>query len=308
MKIFIIGAGAVGKALAVSLYQEGKAVELIRGHLDDGTSYKEKITVELKDGPTLRAEITVSTLGTHSQLEGIVVLTNKSFGNKVLSEKLESKIGDSPLVLLQNGLGVEQPFLEKDFPEVFRCVLFMTSQNSGPSTISYKPVAPSPIGVIKQTKTTLGKIVNALDSPNFRFMAEKNIQRIIWKKAIANCVFNSICPLLEVDNGIFHRNKEVLAIAQRVVAECALIANKKGIDLGTSELEDQVLMISRMSDGQLISTLQDINNKRETEIDTLNFEIYRMAHAMNLSNKVKETRLLGELVKLKSELHRKNRS
>lgn len=306
MKIFIIGAGAVGKALAVSLHQEGKEVELIRGHLDDGSSHKEKITVELKDGPTLHAEITVSTLSTHSQLEGIVVLTNKSFGNKVLSEKLASKIGDSPLVLLQNGLGVEQPFLEKDFPEVYRCVLFMTSQNNGPDTISYKPVAPSPIGMIQQKNTSLNRIVEILDSLNFRFSAEKDIQRIIWKKAIANCVFNSICPLLEVDNGIFHRDKNVLAIAQRVIAECALIANKKGIDLGTSELEDQVLMISRMSDGQFISTLQDINNKRETEIDTLNFEIYRIAQAMNLSNKVKETRLLGELVKLKSELHHKN--
>ena len=304
MKIYIIGAGAVGKALAVSLHQEGKQVELIRGHLDDGTSHNQKIKVDLKEGPRLEAEITVSTLTNHTQLDGLVVLTSKSFGNKVLSEKLEPKIGDSPVVLLQNGLGVEQPFLEKDFPEIYRCVLFMTSQNGSANTISYKPVAPSPIGVIRQTKTTLGNIVNALDSPNFRFITEKNNQRIIWKKAIANCVFNSICPLLEVDNGIFHRNKEVFAIAQRVIVECALIANKKGVDLGTSELEDQVLMISRMSDGQLISTLQDINNKRETEIDTLNFEIYRMAHSMNLSNKVKETRLLGELIKMKSELHR----
>ncbi len=304
MKVFIIGAGAVGKALAVSLNQEGKEVELIRGHLDDGTSQKEKITLELKDGPTLQAEITVSTLSNHTQLNGLVVLTSKSFGNKALSEKLQSKIGMSPLVLLQNGLGVEQPFLEKDFPEIYRCVLFVTSQNSGPNTISYKPVAPSPIGTVQQKQSNLEHVVEVLDSPNFRFMAEKNIQRIIWKKAIANCVFNSICPLLEVDNGIFHRDKNVFAIAQRVIVECALIANKKGIDLGTSELEDQVLMISRMSDGQLISTLQDINNKRETEIDTLNFEIYRMAQAMNLSHKVKETRLLGELIKMKSELHR----
>lgn len=304
MKVFIIGAGAVGKALAVSLHQEGKEVELIRGHLDDGTSHNQKIAVELKDGPKLEAEIIVSTLSNHTQLKGLVVLTSKSFGNKSLSEKLEPKIGDSPIVLLQNGLGVEQPFITKDFPEIYRCVLFVTSQNSAANTISYKPVAPSPIGVIQQRKSTLENVVEALDCPYFRFTAEKDIQRIIWKKAIANCVFNSICPLLEVDNGIFHRDKNVLAIAQRVIAECALIANKKGIDLGTSELEDQVLMISRMSDGQLISTLQDINNNRETEIDTLNFEIYRMAHAMNLSSKVKETRLLGELVKQKSEIHR----
>ncbi|MDC6385550.1 2-dehydropantoate 2-reductase [Flagellimonas taeanensis] len=304
MKIYIIGAGAVGKALAVCLQQQGKDVELVRGHVEDGVPEKQKITLQFKDGTEIQEDIQVSTLKDHHQLDGLVVLTNKSFGNETLSKKLEEKAKNSPIVLLQNGLGVEQPFLQKGFAEVYRCVLFVTCQHTAPNTISYKPVAESPIGTISQNTSDLKTVVENLDTPNFRFVEETDIQRIIWKKAIANCVFNSICPLLEVDNGIFHRNEEVMSMAKRVVAECALIANKKGIDLGVYELEDQVLKISRMSDGQFISTLQDINNKRETEIDTLNFEIFRMAQSMNLSSHVQETRLLGELVKWKSELSR----
>lgn len=304
MKVFIVGAGAVGKALAVCLKQKGKDVQLIRGHVDQGEARRENIVLEMKGDLKLEAEIEITTLGNHHQLKGLVVLTNKSFGNKDLAEKLKPMIKDSPVVLLQNGLGVEQPFLENDFPEIFRCVLFLTAQHTLENTVSYKPVAPSPVGSVGCGSTSLEGIVKILDTPHFRFMAEKNIQRVIWKKAIANCVFNSICPLLEVDNGIFHRNKDVFAMAHRVITECVTVANKKGIDLGISELEEQVLTISRMSDGQLISTLQDINNKRETEIDTLNFEIYRIAQAMNLASKVKETRLLGELIKLKSELNR----
>lgn len=304
MKIYIIGAGAVGKALAVCLQQQGKDVELVRGHVEDGVPEKQKITLQFKDGTEIQEDIQVSTLKDHHQLDGLVVLTNKSFGNETLSKKLEEKAKNSPIVLLQNGLGVEQPFLQKGFAEVYRCVLFVTCQHTAPNTISYKPVAESPIGTISQNTSDLKTVVDNLDTPNFRFVEETDIQRIIWKKAIANCVFNSICPLLEVDNGIFHRNEEVMSMAKRVVAECALIANKKGIDLGVYELEDQVLKISRMSDGQFISTLQDINNKRETEIDTLNFEIFRMAQSMNLSSHVQETRLLGELVKWKSELSR----
>jgi 2-dehydropantoate 2-reductase len=304
MKIYIIGAGAVGKALAVCLQQQGKNVELIRGHVEDGVPQKPKIVLQFKDGAQIQEHIQVSTLKDHDRLDGLVVLTNKSFGNKALSAKLVEKAKDTPIVLLQNGLGVEQPFLEKGFTEVYRCVLFVTCQHTDENTISYKPVAESPIGIINQMSSNLKTVVDTIDTPNFRFVAETDIQRIIWKKAIANCVFNSICPLLEVDNGIFHRNDEVMSMAKRVIAECALIANKKGIDLGVYELEDQVLKISRMSDGQFISTLQDINNKRETEIDTLNFEIFRMAQALNLSYKVHETKLLGEMVKLKSELTR----
>lgn len=305
MKIYIIGAGAVGKALAVCLQHHGKQVELVRGHVDDGVPQKQKIAIQLKNGSEIQEDIRTSTLSNHDRLDGLLVLTNKSFGNHDLSKKLEPKAKNVPLVLLQNGLGVEQSFLESGFQEIYRCVLFVTCQHTDANTISYKPVAESPIGTIKQKGSGLETIVDALNTPSFGFMGEKDIQRVIWKKAIANCVFNSICPLLGKDNGIFHRDREVFATAQRIIGECALIANKKGIDLGISELEEQVLNISRMSDGQYISTLQDIKNKRETEIDTLNFEIYRMAQAMNLSAQVKETRLLGELVKFKSELGRK---
>ncbi|WP_315823413.1 ketopantoate reductase family protein [Paraflavitalea speifideaquila] len=117
-------------------------------------------------------------------------------------------------------------------------------------------------------------------------------------------MFNSICPLLEIDNGIFHRSPSVLAIAQRVVTECVGIANAQGIGLTVNEVMETVLMISRLSDGQLISTLQDINHKRPTEIETLNLAIVQIAQTLQLENTVRETRLLGELTKLKSELSR----
>ena len=64
----------------------------------------------------------------------------------------------------------------------------------------------------------------------------------------------------------------------------------------------RLLQISRSSDGQLISTYQDILAGRPTEIDTLNFAISRQADSLQLSHLVTETKLLGELVQLKSRL------
>ncbi len=61
-------------------------------------------------------------------------------------------------------------------------------------------------------------------------------------------------------------------------------------------------MISKLSDGQFISTLQDIRNHRKTEIDTLNFEIVRLVTELNCENLCTETKLLGELTKAKSVL------
>jgi 2-dehydropantoate 2-reductase len=147
-------------------------------------------------------------------------------------------------------------------------------------------------------------VVEQLNSPVFQFKAETDIQTAIWKKAIINSVFNSICPLLEIDNGVFQREAQALDIAKRVIAECAAIAKENGIDLEADEVVERLLLISKSSDGQLISTLQDINNNRPTEIETLNFEIVNIARVLNKENAVAYTKLLGELTRLKSELSR----
>jgi len=62
---------------------------------------------------------------------------------------------------------------------------------------------------------------------------------------------------------------------------------------------DNLLLISRASDGQLISTLQDIRNHRPTEIATLNLAIAGMA---STEQAVIQTRLLGQLILLKSQI------
>ena len=279
MKIFIIGAGAIGKALAVALKLSHKNVVLVRGSVDDGSRSVEKIEV-VNDGAKLEAEIEIGTFSRFSALDGIVVLASKSFGNDNLARKLQAKAKNSPLVVLQNGLGVERPFIDRDFPEIYRCVLFVTSQTISANQIRFKPVTISPIGIITGSKANLQLVVDQLNSSFFPFKAETDIQTVIWTKAIINSVYNSICPLLEIDNGIFHREAQALDIAKRVIAECAAIAKENGIDLEADEVVERLLLISQSSDGQLISTLQDINNKRQTEIETLNFEIVSVARKL----------------------------
>jgi len=305
-KVFIIGSGAIGKTLAVFLKLSGRNIVLLRGSVDDKSNYTEKIQVIVNDGSVLEAEIEISTLSNFAELEGVIVLANKSYGNDKLSRALSRKAKDSPIVILQNGLGVEQAFVDGNFSQIHRCVLFTTTQIIGPNKLRFKPVSDSPIGMIKGDDSTLKEIVEHLDNPHFRFRVETDIQPIIWKKAIINCVFNSICPLLEIDNGVFHRNEQVLAIAKRVVEECVQIAQTKGIPLSVDQVVESVLLISRSSDGQLISTLVDINNKRETEIETLNFAILDAARTLNKESVVRETKLLGELIRLKSDLRGSN--
>lgn len=297
--IYIVGKGAIGKALAVFLKLNNKKVVLLRGSVSNGSRQTEEISVIMNDKSVLKAEIEIDTVNNIKEFNGIVVLTNKSFGNTDLAASLKQKISFSPLVILQNGLGVEQPFIDQGFASVYRCVLFVTSQNID-AGVRFKPVSICPVGVVKGNDNELKEIVNELTTTQFQFRTESNIELVTWRKAIINCAFNSICPLLDVDNGIFHRDKEALAMARKVVDECLAVAKRKNINLNADEVIENLLLISKSSDGQLISTLQDIRNGQPTEIDTLNFEIARTAE--KFGEAVPTTKLLGELTKLKSKL------
>lgn len=299
-KINIIGSGAIGKSLAVFLSNAGKEVRLFRGREDEGDSRREMIRVELGSGELLEEEISVDSIAGVQSFDGPVVLATKSFGNARLAAIIQNKIDRSPLVILQNGLGVEQPFLDAGFRNIYRCVLFVTSQIIQDGLVRFKPVAVCPVGAIMGTEEELKALVSMLSTPEFDFRTEPDIQQVIWRKAIVNSVFNSVCPLLNVDNGIFHREERALEIARDIIAECLEVAKACGVVLTMTEVTDSLLQISRASDGQLISTLQDIRRGRPTEIDTLNLEIARLADFHNLVSP--QTKLLGELTAIRSSL------
>lgn len=303
-RIYIIGAGAIGRSLAVILQNQRKEVTLVKVRPQPLGLNKEVISLTLPDASEMTADVTVAGIGDITDYTGIVLLTTKSYVNSAIAGLLKNKTGNSPLVILQNGLGVENVFLENSFPALYRCVLFATAQETGINTVRFKPVTSSPIGVCKGQREELEWIITQLNNPVFPFREEQELEKVIWKKTITNCVFNSICPLLETDNGIFHRNPAALTLATELIEECLSIARLKNISLTLSEITDSLLLISRQADGQLISTYQDIQNGRPTEIETLNLEIARQATALGMKAVVSRTRLLGEMIRLKSFISR----
>ncbi len=296
-EIYIIGSGAIGKALAVFLKLENKQVKLIRGSIDNIPDTEKYITVIGKDY-TFKEKIVTTTFSNLSSINGIVLITTKTFGNNEIARKLKNIGGDFAIVLLQNGLNIERSF--KVFDKVYRCVLLSTSQLASENEVTFKTVSASPIGNLEGKNENLDDLIKQISTPNFEFREEANISKYVWNKVIANCVFNTVCPLLEIDNGIFHRSANAKALAEVIIEECVALSKIKGINLDKDEIIENLILISQKSDGQLISTYMDILNNRRTEIESLNLEIAKMADEMGQSELVKNTKLLGQLIQIKS--------
>lgn len=297
--VYILGSGAIGFPLAAYLADTGRRVVAVRTSRSDQPRAVVAIGVQSSAG-RINASVETISLAELDRLDGMIVVTAKSYANQAIAQSLSAKGAAGPLVILQNGIGVERPFLDAGFPQIYRCILYVTSQATGEHEFSVRPVTASPIGVVKGDEEGLARSVALLNTAGLPFRAEPNIQREIWKKAIINAVFNSICPLLEVDNGVFARDDYAQGLAREVVGECVALTERLGLGLGEAELMEQLLLISRRSDGQLISTLQDIRAGRPTEIESLNLEIARVAAAQQPRLEVPRVELLGKLIVAKS--------
>lgn len=301
--IYILGSGAVGFPLAAYLTNAGRNVVAVRTSRNDVPKSTTNVTVQ--DGIN-RVTVPIETisLSNLTKLDGTVVITTKSYTNPAIADLLKERKATVPLVIMQNGVGIERPFRDAGFAAVCRCVLYLTSQPTSEFEFSFHPITASPIGIIEGPEAELAKCVEQLNTEAFPFRAEANIQKEIWKKAIINSVFNSLCPLLDVDNNVFVRDEATAHLAGQLVKECITLTDRLNIGLTETEIMQQIMRISTGSK-QLISTLQDIRNGRQTEIESLNLEIARQAASQQPPLHLPQTELLGKIILAKSVLHRK---
>ena len=301
-RVYILGAGAIGLALAVHLVNSGKKVTAVSIRNNEISEKVKEIFVQSSENSVIKAPVEIISLSQSKDLHGIIVISAKSYANIFISAQIKEKGIKGPIIIMQNGIGVEDPYLLSDDSEIYRCILYSTSQKTDEYNLRFRSIIPSPIGIIKGSEHNLKKIVEQLDTPGFKFHVESNIQKEIWKKSIINSAFNSICPLLDVDNGIFVRNENATGLASEIIDECITVTRCLGLNLNRNEIMEQLLKISKSTEGQYISTLQDIRNARETEIESLNLEIARIAEKMTSRIEVSKTKLLGTMILIKSLL------
>lgn len=301
-RVYILGSGAIGMLLAGKLKASGKDVILIRTSVDNFP--KKNVAIEIEDNNSLinKYNIPMQSLNEIEEFSGIIVITAKTYANEKIASKLAKSKIDGPIIIMQNGLNVEKSYLKHNLSNIYRVVLFVTSQVIGDFKVRFKPVKASLIGSINGKESLLKDIAEFISTENFEFKDVKNIETLAWEKTILNSIFNSICPLLEIDNGIFQRDKEVLALATELVDEILSVTNQLKLSIDRSSLIEQIIFISKASNGQLISTLQDIHNKRQTEIHSLNLAVSQIASGLNPPIDVHRTEILGKLVKIKSKL------
>ncbi|AEC52886.1 2-dehydropantoate 2-reductase [Pyrococcus sp. NA2] len=296
MRIYVLGAGAIGSLFGGLLALNGEDVLLIgrKSHVDAVNRDGLRITgiAELR----IKVEATTSI---PEEKPDLILLTTKSYSTAEILNSAKEIVRDSWVLSLQNGIGNEDKILEFGG----RPIGGITTNGATlerPGVVRWTGKGMTIIGYYPQGKNEfVERIAEIFKRAGLDTRVTENIIGWKWAKAIVNSAINPIGALLEVKNGIIRENEYLLSMAIEVVKEGCRIALQNGIEFEVNPVDLLIQTLDQTSENYN-SMLQDIKRGKRTEVDYINGKIVEYARLVNMEAPL--NLLLWNLIKAKESL------
>ncbi|EAX48061.1 2-dehydropantoate 2-reductase [Thermosinus carboxydivorans Nor1] len=292
MKIAIIGAGAMGSLFGGRLAQAGEDVWLL-------DVWEEHVAAIQAHGLTLvdtTAETSIR-LNATTQADDIgpvdlVIIFVKSYATPDAAQTAAALLGPATTVLtLQNGLGNAETLAKVLGAE--RVVVGTTAMGAtllGPGRIKCGGQGPTHIGSFSGgANPRLHDIATIFARAGIHTVVDSNVTALVWSKLIINVGINAITALTGIPNGQVMASAETRELVRLAVAEAVAVARASGIPLPHTNYFDQVATVAQATRDNRSSMLQDVTNRRRTEIDAINGAIVAAGKRLGVPTPVNET-------------------
>ncbi|HAF60326.1 MAG TPA: 2-dehydropantoate 2-reductase [Bacillota bacterium] len=291
MKIAIIGAGAMGclygaklsesdrnQVLLVDVWEEH--VKAINDHglfmEEDGKliNYKKVRAVSKAEdvGPCDLAIVFVK-----STMTGEAVRSNRSI------------FGAHTIVLtLQNGLGnVELIEAELGDKNIIAGTTAHGATMLGPGRIRHAGAGKTVIGELTGDITDrLVRLADMMSSVGLETEVSDNVMGLIWDKLLVNVGINALTAITGLHNGQLLDYPELEALLEAAVEEAHQVALAKGICLQYEDPVSHTKDVCKATAANKSSMLQDILNRKKTEIEMINGAVCREGRSLGITTPV----------------------
>jgi 2-dehydropantoate 2-reductase len=290
MHFLVVGPGAMGCLFAARLKNAGHDVTL----LDYIPERAEQINRQgiLVQGVTGEYKVQVPTLsGTIPNTPDLVLLCVKSYKTREAAQAIKEGIGPQiAIVTLQNGVGNVE-ILQEIFGKE-RVLGGVTAEGAtllGPGKIRHAGRGETIVGPGRDPNGPAEKLVSAFNHAGFRSKSANHVSDLIWGKLIVNVGINPLAAITGLKNGHLPELPGTRMVMEEAVKEAVAVAQAKGIDLPYPDPLARVIEVCRATAGNVASMLQDVLNRRQTEIDAINGAIVREGKALGLPTPVNLT-------------------
>ena len=304
MKIVILGAGAIGRLLAVFLGRGGHQVvlvdpdqEIVDALNSRGIGYMEPGSTD----PNAVSYVPATAVSDPATVErcDFILLAVKSFSVVQAVRAARHLINkNSPVVTLQTALGtienLEQ-IISRD------CIIggftFMSGTSLGAGIVRQGGAGKAYFGELNsQISDRLTTICTAFTESDLECTPVQRVMGRLWSKVIVFSAINAVTAVLQVKNGQLLDNMESITLLKRLIDEGQRVAESQAIDLVFHDLYQLLFDGCNRSRQNLSSMLQDILEGKRTEIDAQSGALVRIGEQAGVATPTHQTML--ELVQL----------
>ena len=319
-KIAIVGAGAIGGWIGNKLAQNGSEVSILARN-QTLTNIRDHGLKLLENESELIERVAASDKAEDLGIQDLVIIALKAPSLPSLAPQIKPLIGkDTVIMTAMNGIpwwflhqfgnsltnqslasvdpsGVIQSSIPAN--QVIGCVVHASCSTDAPGLIRHhfgnKLIIGEPSGGNTDRVLALEAL---LSEAGFETNVSPQIQKDIWYKLWGNMTVNPISAITSATTDQIMGDDLVRGFASNIMLEAKLIGSKIGIEIDQSPEDRHV--ITRKMGAFKTSMLQDVQAKKQVEIDALIGAVHELGQKVNV-----DTPFINALFGL-SRLHAKN--
>ncbi|OVF07415.1 putative 2-dehydropantoate 2-reductase [Clavispora lusitaniae] len=250
--ILVFGSGGVGSiaAYALDLAEDTSVTTIIRSDYDQVTKNGYKITsVDYGTIEAYKPSNVVKSIDeakAHGPFDYVVISTKNTPDITKTEELVEPTIseGKTVILLMQNGIGIEESFLTKYPNNIVLSGVSMISSTNYDGVIDHVGHDFLKVGYfenpnipIEKQKQAALQFVSLYHNGKNECVYDEDVKYTRWRKLVYNATLNSICTLTNVDVGRLQLFGGVDSLVRSAMKEVLAIAKSDGVELDESIID-----------------------------------------------------------------------
>ncbi|MBE6496083.1 MAG: 2-dehydropantoate 2-reductase [Methanobrevibacter thaueri] len=308
MNILVIGAGAVGIGLAASLASQGENVSIYaRGETARAIRENGIRRVGLFE------HIKIENLPVYDDYNDIpentfdyIIIASKTTANEDISDNLNNQKDilkeSGKILIVQNGFGNDEPYLRYFPKKQVYCARIITGFARPERHISEVTVYTEPmqLGSLQNQDTRcLQEIADLITASGIKCEVTDEVDKYLWAKMLYNCALNPLGAILNKTYGELTENPYTLDIMNSIIDEIFEVIKASPYETFWANADEyrDVFYSKLVPDtyNHYSSTHHDLQNRKRTEIDSLNGKVIQLGEANNVN--VKTNKFIYNLIK-----------
>ncbi|MFW9818890.1 MAG: ketopantoate reductase family protein, partial [Candidatus Thorarchaeota archaeon] len=223
-----------------------------------------------------------------------IFLTTKAYDSEAAVRQYKKLIDISKwLVILQNGIGNEDmviPYCEKS--KIIRVVTSAGAFSDKPGQVIHTGEGITKIGfpflneleqqMREQAEADINLLKDLLKKAGLETIIVEDIVSECWEKVLVNIGINALGALTRLPNGKLLEIEELKFIMEEAINEAVKVAQLKKIKLSKRDYVAIAQDVAKKTAENKNSMLQDILNKKPTEIEFINGKILKFARELGI--------------------------